>query len=326
MAKKDEGIFEVEVYEPHRPKFVVVYKDFLECKLLSANEKLVYIVLKSFMRYGNDSGTVYPSLDRISQMAGMSKPRVIRTLDSLADKGAIKKKRTGQNKANTYTLNDCDALWKAKSVEEMRQIADGEIPLTVQELIDELRRRGYKITKNELASQTGQSSDTSPLDDDDNRSGSISEPLGVVSKPNGTENESKCQQNMYSDKAAEEYPLDYLKEKYGYDILITDQRVAPEDADTVINILHRTLNSSKKTIRVGGEDRPAGMVKAVLLKLEYWDLEYAITQYNSQTQKIEKPEAYLLTLLFLAKDQNHLAVSNQVQVDMYGGSSSGAGS
>ena len=319
MRHKPKKILELS--EPNRYGFIVVYKDFMKCKTLNGNEKLMFIALKYFMKYGQDEDVIFPSIVKLRELTGWSKQKIISTLQSLQDKGIIKRKHRGCNQSNTYTIVDNPAMWLAETVDEMKQIGDSTIPYSSEAMVEELIRRGV-LTKKELVSQTGQSSDTSSK----KQSGSDSETLGVVSKPNVTENESKCQQNMYSDKAAEEYPLDYLKEKYGYDILITDQRVAPEDADTVINILHRTLNSSKKTIRVGGEDRPAGMVKAVLLKLEYWDLEYAINQYNSQTQKIEKPEAYLLTLLFLAKDQNHLAVSNQVQVDMYGGSSSGAGS
>ena len=43
-------------------KFVRVYKDFLESETLTAEEKLVFIALKSFVEFGRDEDEVYPSM------------------------------------------------------------------------------------------------------------------------------------------------------------------------------------------------------------------------------------------------------------------------
>ena len=82
----------VQLAQPER-EFVKVYKDFLNCKLLTAEEKIIYIALKSFVTYGRDSDEVYPSMETLCSITSMSKPRATRTITSLVKKGIIKKQR-----------------------------------------------------------------------------------------------------------------------------------------------------------------------------------------------------------------------------------------
>ena len=44
---------------------------------------------------------------------------------------------------------------------------------------------------------------------------------------------------------------------------------------------------------------------------------YAIDKYQEQTDRIKNPTAYMLTLLYNAKEQSNLDITNQVQHDMY---------
>lgn len=53
--------FKVQLSVPER-QYVKVYQDFLSSELLSAEEKLVYIALKSFVSYGSDEGKVFLSV------------------------------------------------------------------------------------------------------------------------------------------------------------------------------------------------------------------------------------------------------------------------
>ena len=55
-----------------------------------------------------------------------------------------------------------------------------------------------------------------------------------------------------------------------------------------------------------------------LMKLTSFEIMYAIGQNNKQTGKINNPTAYMLTLLYHAKEQMHLDVTNQVRYDMSG--------
>ena len=90
-----------------------------------------------------------------------------------------------------------------------------------------------------------------------------------------------------------------------------------DNIDAIINILYDTLNTKKETIRVQGEDKPATMVISKLMKLDYEDILYVIDRFNAQTERIKSPTSYMLTLLYKAKEQMSLDITNQVQHDMY---------
>ena len=72
-------------------KFVRVYQDFLYSEILTAEEKMVFIALKSFVDFSQDEDEVFPSMDTICKITGMSRPRATRTINSLVSKGIIKK-------------------------------------------------------------------------------------------------------------------------------------------------------------------------------------------------------------------------------------------
>ena len=293
---------EVQLATPER-RHVKVYKDFLATQNLTTEEKIVYIALKSFITYGQDEGQVFPSMDTLCQLTSMSRPRATRTITSLIRKGVVKKKRRGLTKSNIYTLYDNAAMWEAGSAEEMKDLAENSIQLSSQEMIDELTRRGaIKIveTKKELAPETDQSSDAS----------TSSDKLHIVlTTNNSTLNENGSQ---------ERYSMAEVRELFDYAVLANDERCDINDVDSVMDILYDTLNSTKKTIRVSGENTPAMVVIGKLMKLSYEEILYSIRKFNSITDRIRDPKAYMLTILYTAKEQMNLDVNNQVRHDLYG--------
>ena len=48
------------------------------------------------------------------------------------------------------------------------------------------------------------------------------------------------------------------------------------------------------------------------------DIDYAIEQYKKQVTKVRNHKAYMLTVLYQAKAQSDLDISNQVMYDFYG--------
>lgn len=91
--------------------YVKVYYDFLDNSFLTAEEQMVFIVLKSYIDFGKDSGETGQSLETICKRAKMSRRRVIDNIKSLVEKGVIRKMRRGLTKTNLYTLSDCAAMW-----------------------------------------------------------------------------------------------------------------------------------------------------------------------------------------------------------------------
>lgn len=279
--------------------FTPVYHSFLHSKRLNGKEKLLYIVLKSFLNVGKREGKIFPTIETMCDMVNMSKPTVIGILKSLQKKGVLKIEQRGLNKPNIYTLYDYKILWEDNKHEENSEL---EKQRKEQEAIDFLKSRGYQFVpkEKELASDTDQSTDTS----------SISYNL---SKSNNNTNTRKNQEEV-----TERYTFDYLKESLCYNDMLQQNPYDKDMIDTFFHYLHEAMNTTKPTIRVSGEDKPREVVVSVLSKLEYFDFLYAVEKYKENTSKVNKQGAYIITLLYNAKSQSHADITNQVQHDMYG--------
>lgn len=277
--------------------FTMVYNDFLHSNLLEPSEKLLYIYLK--MHAGSGTGQSFPSLATLARETGMSKRTVQRWLSEMEDKGviAIEHRQSSRgNQSNLYTIRDQAKLWNAKDKSEMQSIASGQKD---EELIEYLKGKGYEITKKELPSGTDQSSDES-----------TSSKLGVVTTIDNS--------TVTYVESQERYSMDDVKALFDYALLASDKRLNIDDVDAVMQILYDVLNTSKSTIRVAKQNKPAMVVVGKMMKLTSEEIHYAIQKYNSVTEKISNPTAYMLTLLYNAKEQMTLDVTNQVNHDLYG--------
>lgn len=291
----------VQLARPERD-YVKVYKDFLHCKLLTAEEKLIYIALKSFVTYGKDKDEVYPSMETLCKITSMSKPRATRTITSLVKKGIIKKQRRGLTKANLYTIVDVPSMWGTDTLEEMKTVSESQMSdKTNEELIEELVKRGAITIVKEKELET-------------------TEPTKVTVESSTKFNRydiSKSIPNQKKSQVLERYTIEQIQQIFDYDILLKDKPLYKKDIDAVFAILHTALNTTKAKMRVGGEDKPTMVVIRKLIKLDYAEIKYCIEKYAEQTERIKNPTAYMLTLLYNAKEQRDLDISNQVNYDMY---------
>ena len=53
------------------------------------------------------------------------------------------------------------------------------------------------------------------------------------------------------------------------------------------------------------------------MKLTYSEILYVVDKFKEQTDRVNNQEAYILTLLYKAKEQMNLDITNQVSHDMY---------
>ena len=279
--------------------FIMVYQDFLESELLDNHyQKLLYVYLKKF---ADSKNQCFPSVKTLAKLTKISVNKVKITLAELEQKGVISKEnRTrpdGGKSSNLYTLYDFKELWNAGSSEEVAAVVD---EYEDKKLISLLEAKGYTVIKEKEPDKT--------------------EPTKVTVEPstklnqfdivNTTINSEKCQE-------LERYTIDQIRQIFDYDILVNDKPLWQKDIDSVFSILHTALNTTKETIRVGGEDKPTMIVIGKLMKLDYSEIMYCIEKYSEQTERIKNPTAYMLTLLYNAKEQMNLDISNQVQHDMY---------
>lgn len=291
----------IKTASDQRP-FTMVYNDFLHSELLKPNERLIFIYLK--MHSDSKTGQSFPSLNTLSKETGLSKRTVQRGLDELQEKGIIRvahRKSEKGTQSNLYTIYDTAKIWNAKDVSEMQSIAS---EYKDAEMIDYLQGRGYKVIKKEPVSETDQSPDASTSSNELNI---------VLTTNNSTSDQESCQ-----DRPVERYALEDVRELFDYDVLKCCKQYDIRDIDTVMEILYDTLNTTKPTIRVAGEDKPAMVVIGRLMKLSYMEIQYAVEKFNSVTERIKNPKSYMLTILYGAKEQMNLDISNQVRHDMYG--------
>lgn len=278
--------------------FTMIYNDFLKSELLTPDERLVYIYLK--MHSDNNTGRSFPSLNTLARETGLSKRTVQRCLSELQDKGVVgieHRRNDRGTQSNLYTVYDTAKIWNANNVAEMQSIAS---ELKDSEIIEYLRSRGYNVTKKEPAFGTVQSSNAS----------TSSDKLNIVLTTD---------KSTAADGGSQErYSLEDIRELFDYAVLISSQSANTKDIDSVMEILYDTLNTDKKVIRVAGQDRPAMSVISKLLKLDYEEILYSIQKFKSVTERINNPKAYMLTILYGAKEQMHLDIGNQVSHDFYG--------
>lgn len=279
--------------------FIMVYQDFLESDLLdNYYQKLVYIYLKKFADSNNQC---FPSIKKLSKLTKIGATKIKQTLAELEEKGVISKENRsrsdGGKTSNLYTLYDFAEVWKVGSSEDVAAVAE---EVSEAKMIAELRSKGYTVIKEKEP-------DSLSTDQSSNEPSTQLNQFDIV---NTTPNSRVSQEK-------ERYSLEEIKMLYDYEIMITDHKFQIRDIDSVMDILHTTLNTTKETIRIGGEDKPAMVVIAKLMKLDYSEIMYAIDKFQEQTDRIKNPTAYMLTLLYNAKEQMNLDITNQVQHDMY---------
>ena len=278
--------------------FIMVYHDFLDSDVIGSHEKMVFIALKKF---ADSKNQCFPSLKKLSDVTGLSKRKIQDTLKELEQKHIItiesRLRDDGGTTSNLYTLYDFKELWNAGSSEEMATVVD---EYEDKKLISLLEAKGYIVTKEKEPDKT------EPTKDQLNQALELNQ-FDIV---NTISNSQKSQE-------VERYSLEQIRILYDYDVMISDNPYQKHDIDSVISILHTSLNTTKATIRIAGEDKPSIVVIGKLMKLTYSGIMYAIEKFKEQTERIKNPTSYMLTLLYNAEEQMNLDIANQVQHDMH---------
>jgi len=91
-----------------------------------------------------------------------------------------------------------------------------------------------------------------------------------------------------------------IKSNIGYD----DGEYDESDialVDEFIAIINDVFFTEGVTVRVGKENKSRAVVKNILLKLNCWDIEHALRQFESVRTRIVNKKQYILTLLYNCK-------------------------
>lgn len=137
--------------------FTKIHTDFLDCETLTANEKILLVIL---MRYSYDDGPPpedYPGLTGLAKKTGLTKRIVQDTLKALEYKGIIKKQArymAGKKAhlSNLYIVRDVPSMWLPDTINNSMDL---DIADAINRSIDLLHYRGYKVVSPAEASALG---------------------------------------------------------------------------------------------------------------------------------------------------------------------------
>ena len=110
-----------------------------------------------------------------------------------------------------------------------------------------------------------------------------------------------------------------IKENIEYGIMRERLGYNADLLDDILDIMVDTVCSSKRMIRIGGEDYPREIVKNRLLKNNPEHIGYVVDSLKENTTKVRNIRAYLLTSLYNAPTTMNSYYTALVNHDLYGG-------
>ena len=122
----------------------------------------------------------------------------------------------------------------------------------------------------------------------------------------GTESEGKDDRTLYQE---------YFARQFNFDALIAGH---PDDEDMLremLELLVDTVCSKRRFIRIAGDDKPAEVVKAQLMKLNGDHLRFVLMCLKENTTQVRNMRQYLLATLYNAPMTMHSSYAARVQHD-----------
>jgi len=107
-----------------------------------------------------------------------------------------------------------------------------------------------------------------------------------------------------------------LKENIGYEYI--RGQYSGDELDEILELMLEVVCSAKKTIRIGGEDKPAGLVKSRFLKIDQFHIEYVLDAMRENTTEVRNIRSYLLTAIYNAPSTIGNYYKARVNHDFYG--------
>lgn len=110
--------------------------------------------------------------------------------------------------------------------------------------------------------------------------------------------------------------MDALKEQVEYALLASETDT--ERLDEILGLMTDVMCSTRKTIRISGEDMPAGVVKSRFMKVGYFEMQYILDALGDPGRRIRNIRAYMLATIYNAPLTLHSHTAAEVSADMAG--------
>ena len=103
-------------------------------------------------------------------------------------------------------------------------------------------------------------------------------------------------------EAADAYSVyeEIIKDNIEYDILLQDMKFDHDRLNEIVDIILETVCTSRKKIRIAGDDYPAELVKSKFMKLSSEHIRFVLDCMQENTTKIRNIKQYLKAVLFNA--------------------------
>lgn len=299
------------------PKRLITGDEFQN---ISTDAKLLYglmldrLQLSIRNQWMDDLNRVYIVYTVEDIMADMhcGNQKAVRMLSELEkDVGLIKRKRQGLGKPSLiYVLKfstSCPQKNQESHFKKCENHTSGDVNFTRQEV--------WKSHTNKTDINKTENNKTNPINPvypsaDELPESHTEEPDGMDEMGSGQPQEDP----MAVRKGYEEY----FKKKLEYDCLMQKYPYDHGRINEIIDVLVDTVCSNAKTIRIGGEDRPAEVVKSRFMKLDYGHIEYMMDCFHDNTTEIRNIKKYMLTMLYNASLTIDHYYQAKVSHDMYG--------
>ena len=258
---------------------------------ISAESKILYGLLLDRMGlsakngWTDDSGRVYIifTTEEIMEALYCADNKATKLMKELEGVGLIERKRRGLGRPSLIYVKN----FISESSEPRIQNRENHDSGTVKNAtLESLKSRGIKNNQNNT-----DLSETDPF-----FSGEIA----------GTEYEGKDDRTLYQDDSGQEFGNDAL------------MKANPEEEDMLREMLELLVDtgcSKRRFIRIAGDDKPAEVVKAQLMKLNSDHLRFVLMCLKENTTQVRNMRQYLLATLYNAPMTMHSSYAARVQHD-----------
>ena len=258
---------------------------------ISSESKILYGLLLDRMGlsakngWTDDTGRVYIifTTEEIMEALYYADNKATKLMKELEGIGLIERKRRGLGKPSLIYVKNFISESSEPRIQNRENHDSGTVKTATTE---SLKSRGIKNNQNNT-----DLSETDPF-------------LSDVAA--GTESEGKDDRTRYQE---------YFARQLGFDALIASY---PEDEDMLremLELLVDTVCSKRRFIRIAGDDKPAEVVKAQLMKLNSDHLRFVLMCLKENTTQVRNMRQYLLATLYNAPMTMHSSYAARVQHD-----------
>ena len=258
---------------------------------ISAESKILYGLLLDRMGlsmkngWTDDTSRVYIifTTEEIMEALYCADNKATKLMKELEGCGLIERKRRGLGKPSLIYVKNFISESSEPRIQNRENHDSGAVKTAA---LESLKSRGNKNNQNDT-----DLSETDPFFS------------GVAA---GTECEGKDDRIQYQD---------YFSQELGLDTLM---KANPEDEDMlreILELLVDTVCSKRRFIRIAGDDKPAEVVKAQLMKLNSDHLRFVLMCLKENTTQVRNMRQYLLATLYNAPMTMHSYYAARVQHD-----------